>query len=83
MQKKSSAANKLPYKKWLAFIKKVHINLGKFPIFPPLFSLARPGRKNSGTPVVTPDSGRSGRSRSRIGGTMGGSSASLSQPGSR
>merc|ERR550532_2806089 len=46
-------------------------------------SLPRPGRKNSGTPVVTPDSGRSGRSRSRIGGTIGGSSASLSQPGSR
>merc|ERR1712223_1096142 len=51
-------------------------------------SLPRPGRKNSGTPVVTPDSARSGRSRSRIGsaGSMamgGGSSGALSQPGSR
>jgi len=48
-------------------------------------SLPRPGRENSGTPVVTPDSARSGRSRSRIsGGAMGGgSSGALSQPGSR
>merc|ERR1719412_707773 len=44
-------------------------------------SLPRPGgRKSSGTPVVTPDSARSGRSRSRI--SASGSGA-LSQPGSR
>ena len=46
-----------------------------------IFFSARPGRKNSGTPI-TPDSARStGRSRSRLG-SMGGSGA-VSQPGSR
>ena len=45
---------------------------------------ARPGRKNSGTPLTTPDSARSGRSRSRIGSASGvGASGALSQPGSR
>merc|ERR1719367_1330638 len=47
-------------------------------------SLPRPGRKNSGTPLTTPDSARSGRSRSRIGSASGvGASGALSQPGSR
>merc|ERR1712223_2217486 len=47
-------------------------------------SLPRPGRKNSGTPLTTPDSVRSGRSRSRIGSASGvGASGALSQPGSR
>lgn len=49
----------------------------------PLFITARPGRKSSGTPVITPDSARSGRSRSRIGSGIGGNSGALSQPGSR
>merc|ERR1712223_112865 len=48
-------------------------------------SLPRPGRKSStGTPLTTPDSVRSGRSRSRIGSASGvGASGALSQPGSR
>merc|ERR1719414_1487384 len=45
-------------------------------------SLPRPGRKSSGTPLTTPDSARSGRSRSRLGSASGASGA-LSQPGSR